>query len=251
MLASEEKIQYISCMGSGTYKVEISSIRSLTPDVHELALKIVDPPALEFQPGQAISINVPSSSADKPIRRYYSVSSPPSSSDRICLLFNQGERGVGSRFLRNHSVGQELEIEGPFGSFYLQDTPDRPLLFVATGTGIAPLRSMMATLLENGTTQPMTLLWGLRRECDVYFREEFEAWTVRYPQFSFMLTLSRAGPDWHGYKGRVTHYLNEMTHLERFAVYVCGGSKMVAEVTGLLRRRGVTFVYRERHHDEP
>ena len=108
---------------------------------------------------------------------------------------------------------------------------------------------MIASILENGKSQPVTLLWGLRRESDVYYVEEFESWTSRYSHFTFMLTLSQGGSRWAGRKGRVTHLLHEMKGLERYAVYVCGGRKMVAEVTTLLHQRGVTRIYRERHHE--
>ncbi|MGE0478523.1 MAG: FAD-binding oxidoreductase [Nitrospirales bacterium] len=232
-----------------SYRVKITSVRLLAPEVSELTLTVVDPPALTFQPGQAVAIAVPTSYSKTPIRRYYSLTSPPSSSNQICLLFDQGEQGIGSEFLRNQSVGQELVIQGPFGSFFLQDDPDRELLFVATGTGIAPIRSMIATMLENGKSQPITLLWGLRRESDVYFIEEFESWAAKYPYFSFILTLSQGDSQWSGHKGRVTDLLRDMKDLERFAVYVCGGRKMVAEVTDLLHQRGVTRIYRERHHE--
>ncbi len=232
-----------------SYRVKIASVRMLASEVSELTLTVVDPPVLTFHPGQAVAIAVPTSHSKAPIRRYYSLTSPPSSSNRVCLLFDRGEQGIGSEFLRNQSVGQELIIQGPFGSFCLQDDPDRELLFVATGTGIAPIRSMIASILENGKSQPITLLWGLRRESDIYYSEEFESWTAQYPHFTFMLTLSQGGSCWSGHKGRVTHLLQDMKDLERFAVYVCGGRKMVAEVTTLLHQRGVTRIYRERHHE--
>lgn len=234
-----------------SYKVKISSIRPLTAEVFELILQLVDPPNLQFQPGQAIAITVPSSSSSKfPVRRYYSLASPPSSLGTLCLLFKKGEQGIGSQFLRNHTVGEELVVEGPFGSFCLQEDPGRELLFVATGTGIAPIRSMLVALLERGTSQPCSLLWGLRRESDIYYLEEFERLAAQHPQFSFILTLSQGGRDWLGHKGRVTHFLERFSQVDRLAVYVCGSRRMVTEVIGLLRQRGVSRLYREHHHGE-
>lgn len=234
-----------------SYKATIASIRSLAPNVSELVLTLVDPPTLSFKAGQAVAISVPVSPSAPPLRRYYSLASPPSASHQVRLLLDQGEQGIVSEFLRNQPVGGELLLEGPFGSFCLEDHAQPAWLFVATGTGIAPFRAMIATLLEMGISQPITLLWGLRRECDVYYREELESWAVRYPQFSFILTLSQADHHWTGSKGRVTHILEGMDQVERCAVFVCGGRKMVAEVTALLHKRGVTHVYRERHHDVP
>lgn len=232
-----------------SYKAKIASIRLLAPEVFEIVLTLVDPPRLNFQPGQAVAISVPVSFSKMPIRRYYSLASPPSSSDEICLLCDQGEQGVGSQFLRKQSVGGELVFEGPFGSFCLQNNSKQDLLFVATGTGIAPIRSMIATLLETGMSQTITLLWGLRRECDMYYVEEFEAWATHHSNFSFILTLTKAESQWAGPRGRVTHVLKDMEHLDRVEAYVCGGKKMVMEVTALLHERGIHRVYHERHHD--
>ncbi len=250
-LARSGEIQYIAGMETRSYRVKIAGIRPLTAEVHELALKVMEPPSLTFRPGQSIAITIPSPSSHQAVRRYYSVSSPPSVRDHISLVFNGGEQGVGTQFLRNQVLGQELMVEGPFGSFYLQDDPDQKLLFVATGTGIAPIRSMIATVLENGRTQPMTLLWGLRCEADIYFLEELEAWSSRFPQFSYILTLSQPGTQWRGERGRVTRILETMENVDECAVYVCGGRKMVAEVIALLHQRGVSRIYRERFHDDP
>ncbi|MEZ4346245.1 MAG: FAD-binding oxidoreductase [Nitrospirales bacterium] len=232
-----------------TYKAKIESIRMLAPNISELVLTLLDPPVLRFQSGQAMAVTIPASFSEIPTRRYYSLVSPQSSARQICLLFDQGEQGVGSQFLRCQPVGAELILEGPFGTFGLQENFERDLLFVATGTGIAPIRSMIATLLENAMPRCITLLWGLRRECDVYYLDEFEAWASHYPQFSFVLTLTQAEAQWTGSRGRVTQVLEEMPHLEQFTAYVCGGRKMVKDVTALLYERGVVQVYRERHHD--
>jgi len=232
-----------------SYRAKIASIRLLAPEAFELVLTLVDPPRLNFQPGQAVAIPVPASFSKTPIRRYYSLASPPSSSAKISLLCDQGEQGIASQFLRNQSVGEELVFEGPFGSFCLRNNPKQDLLFVATGTGIAPIRSMITTLLENGLSQPITLVWGLRREWDLYFVEEFERWANRYANFSFILTLTKAESQWAGARGRVTQVLKGMEHLDRFTAYVCGGKNMVMEVTALLHERGVSHVYHERHHD--
>ena len=96
-------------MSGQSYRVKIASVRMLAPEVSELTLTVVDPPVLTFQPGQAVAIAVPTSHAKVPIRRYYSLTSPPSSSNRVCLLFDRGEQGIGSEFLRNQSVGQECD----------------------------------------------------------------------------------------------------------------------------------------------
>jgi CDP-4-dehydro-6-deoxyglucose reductase len=139
-------------------------------------------------------------------------------------------------------------MSGPYGSFTLQHDLDRELFFVGTGTGIAPLWSMMATLLAQQSSQPITLLWGLRCETDRYYLQELESWKTQYQNFSYVLTLSQPSSAWQGEIGRVTDLLQALSIVDHLAVYVCGNRMMVKEVTDLLNQKGDCLIYRERHH---
>lgn len=237
-------------MTSRRFRATVLRIRHLTKDVRELTLKLVDPPTLAFLPGQSIAVTVPDGTSGSSFVRYYSLASLPSSSHHLVVLFNAGDHGKGAAFLLEHSVGEELHFSGPFGSFHLHHDPGRDLLFVGTGTGIAPLWSMMATLFEQSYSQPMTLLWGLRSETDIYYWEELQRWADRHSNFSFILTLSQPGHNWKGKTGRVTQLLTEFPRVDHLAVYVCGNRKMVAEVAGILLTKGTCPIYRERHYED-
>ena len=232
------------------FRAKVLKIRHLTKDVRELTLELVDPPTLAFLPGQSIAVTIPGGGPGSSFVRYYSLASLPSSSHHLVLLFNAGDHGKGAAFLLERSVGEELHFSGPFGSFHLHDDPERDLLFIGTGTGIAPLWSMMASLLEQSCSKPMTLLWGLRSETDIYYLKELNRWADRHSNFSFILTLSQPGKNWGGKTGWVTHLLEEFPQVDHLAVYVCGNRKMVAEVAGLLRYKGACPIYRERHHED-
>jgi NAD(P)H-flavin reductase len=232
------------------FRAKVLSVRQLTHDVRELTLELVDTPTLDFLPGQSIALTIPDGSSGLSFLRYYSLTSLPSSCHQLVLLFNTGEQGKSAGYVLEHSVGRELECSGPHGSFHLHEDPERDLLFVGTGTGIAPLWSMLSSLFDQACSQTMTLLWGLRRESDIYYLEELQQWAQSYTNFSFVLTLSQPANNWAGKAGRVTHLLQEFTQVDHLAVYVCGNRKMVAEVTGLIHRKGMCPVYRERHHDE-
>ena len=237
-------------MASRQFRAKVLRIRHLTTDVRELTLELVDPPTLAFLPGQSIAVTIPDGGFGPSSLRYYSLASLPSSSHHPVLLLNAGDHGKGAAFLLKHSVGEELHFSGPFGSFHLQHDPERDLLFVGTGTGIAPLWSMIASLLEHSCSQPMTLLWGLRSEPDIYYLKELQWWADRHSNFSFILTLSQPGQNWRGKKGRVTHLLQEFPQVGHLAAYVCGNRKMVAEVSDLLRHKGACPIYRERHDED-
>jgi len=156
-------------MTARPFRAKVLSIRQLTRDIREMTLEMLEPSELSFQPGQSIAVTVPEQSSGSSLLRYYSLASPPHSSKHLVLLLNSHDRGKGSTFLLENEIGADLQISGPYGSFMLQQDPDRELLFVGTGTGIAPLWSMMATLLAELSSQPITLLWGLRRESYRYY----------------------------------------------------------------------------------
>lgn len=213
-----------------------------------MTLEMIEPSVLSFQPGQAIAVTVPDPSSGSSLLRYYSLASPPHSSKQLVLLLNSHDRGKGSTFLLENEIGASLEMSGPYGSFTLQHELDRELFFVGTGTGIAPLWSMMATLLAQPSSQPITLLWGLRCESDRYYLQELESWKTQYQNFSYVLTLSQPSSTWKGETGRVTDLLQALSIVDHLAVYVCGNRMMVKEVTDLLNKKGKCAIYRERHH---
>ncbi|MDF0645376.1 MAG: FAD-binding oxidoreductase [Nitrospira sp.] len=232
-----------------TYQAEVSRIRDLTHDVRELELVLREPPRLSFKAGQFISFDVPKHGLPHPVVRPYSIASPPSIDDRVTLVFNLVQRGPGSQYLYGLRTGDAVRFKGPAGSFYLREDAKRQMLCVATGTGIAPLRSMIATELERQSLQPVTLFWGLRYERDLYYREELEAWTSRFPRFSFVTCLSQPGPSWTGARGRVTELVKERVGSVRdLAGYLCGNGAMIKDVTALLQAKGLCPIYREKYY---
>ena len=236
-------------MTARPFRAKVQQIRHLTPDIREMTLEMVEPSSLSFQAGQAIAVSVPDEASGSNLHRYFSLASPPRSSTHLVLLLNSQDRGKGSTFLLAKEIGAEVEVFGPYGSFLIQYEPEKELLFVGTGTGVAPLWSMMATLLEQKTSQPIKLLWGLRGELDRYYLQELEAWATEHKNFSYVLTLSQPNENWKGKQGRVTDLLQDLTSVNNLAVYVCGNRAMVNEVHDILKKKGDCAIYRERHSE--
>lgn len=232
------------------FRAKIQQIRHLTSDIRELTLEMVEPSSLSFKAGQSIAVEIPDEASRSPLFRYFSLASIPRFSRHVVLLLNNQDRGKGSAFLLEHDIGAEVQISGPHGAFILQHEPDRELLFVGTGTGVAPLWSMLATLLEEKCSVPMKLLWGLRSESDRYYLEELDAWEAHYENFSYELALSQPSATWKGKKGRVTDLLQDLATVDHLAVYVCGNLAMVKEVSALLKGKGDCAIYRERHSEK-
>ncbi len=238
-------------MSIPTYTASVSRVRDLTHDVRELELVLIEPKDLSFKAGQFISFEVPKEGFPAPVVRPYSIASPPAQQGRVAIVFNLVANGPGSSYLFSLREGDHTTFKGPAGSFYLKDDTTRDLLFVATGTGIAPVRSMILTQLERGTSQALTLFWGLRSQRDLYYQEEFQSLAKQHPRFSFVTTLSQAEAGWTGAIGRVTTLVQDrITSVRNLAVYLCGNGSMIREVTALVQAQGLCPIYREKWYDE-
>ncbi|MBM4124148.1 MAG: hypothetical protein FJ246_04200 [Nitrospira sp.] len=232
------------------YRARVDRIRNLTHDVREIGFQLIDPPEILFKAGQFVSFEVPHPKFNKPVTRPYSIASPPSQRDRITLLLNLVTGGPGSTHLFSLKEGDDTQFKGPGGSFYLKDEGQRDLLFVATGTGIAPLRSMLDHLFDRGFSRNTTLYWGLRSQRDLYYQDVFEALAKRHPCFRFVTTLSQPEPGWTGATGRVTKLIEEQVpSATNLAVYLCGHSGMISEVSALIGKKGLCPIHKEKWYD--
>lgn len=234
-----------------TYRAEVCRIQDLTHDVREIELRLLDPLTITFKAGQFVSFEVPKEGQPRPVTRPYSIASPPRQDDRILLVLNLVQGGPGSSYLFSLREGERTSFKGPAGAFYLRDDGDRELLFVATGTGIAPMRSMILAQLHRQPDRPVTLFWGLRSQRDLYWQDELATLAAAYSRFTVVTTLSRPEPGWQGVTGRVTALLDEQVQsVANLAVYLCGGSAMITDVTARINAKGLCPIYREKYYDE-
>jgi ferredoxin-NADP reductase len=207
--------------------------------VHHFQFEVPDVDHLQFTPGQFVS--VVEHKGEKEITRAYSIASPRSG-NRFELCLNRVPNGLVSSWLFELKPGDVVDMHEPLGYFTLRH-PGRRAVFVATGTGIAPFRSMLLDHLPR--TQPdVTLLFGVRYEEGLLYREEFERLTREYPSFRFLPTITRPTAGWNGRTGRVQQHLDEALALHtpieisNVDVYICGLKEMVDDVRKDLKQRG-------------
>ena len=214
--------------------------------VRVITLALIEPREIRFHAGQFVSFEVPKAGLPFPLTRPYSIASPPSNLGAIELILNLVPGGPGSTFLFSLQKGDPVRFRGPAGTFVLREYLDRRLLFVATGTGIAPIRSMIHARLPSPT--PVTLIWGLRNERDLHYEDELAGLAAQYPEFSYTITLSQPSPAWAGTIGRVQSAVEAYTTtVDDLAVYVCGSRAMIESVTALIRARGICPIHREQY----
>lgn len=233
------------------FTAEVSRIQDLTHDVRALELRVQEPAGITFKAGQFVSFEVPKEGQPRLVTRPYSIASSPEQRDRILLVLNLVQGGPGSSYLFSLREGDRTSFKGPAGAFYLRDDETKDLLFVATGTGIAPIRSMILAQLQRAPDRPVTLFWGLRSQRDLYWQDELDALAAAHPRFTAVTTLSRPEPGWPGVHGRVTTLVEgRIASVTNLAVYLCGGSGMIKEVTARLHAKGLCPIYREKYYDE-
>ena len=239
-------------MSFRVFRAKVSRVTDLTHDVRELDLDLVSPSEITFTAGQFISFEIWPVGGSLPVTRPYSIASPPRQSRRITLLFNRVPGGPGSGFLYGLRRGDEVQFKGVAGMFYLRNDPGRDVLFIATGTGIAPIRSMLLELLDRAPARAATLFWGVRSERDLYYQDELHALAKAHASFSFEMTLSRPTGAWRRATGRVTRLVEErISTVSDLSAYVCGNARMITDVIAILNTRGLCPIYREKYYDDP
>jgi len=185
------------------------------------------------------------------ITRAYSIASPPRGDNRFALCLNRIQDGSMSNHLCDMPAGQEISCQGPFGGFILHP-PMRDTIFIATGTGIAPLRSMLQWLFssnpesdDGGPGRPpynghqLWLVFGNRTEKGIYYHDEFLRLAEQHTNFHYLPTLSCGSPIWTGLRGYVQDHVPAVVRGRTdMHAYVCGLEKMVKANRELLRSLG-------------
>lgn len=212
----------------------ISDLRRLAPDVMRVVLRLPPASSLEFLPGQFIDVIGPQG-----LRRSYSLARADFGQCQVELHVRSVDKGAMSHYWFDQAkIGDLLRLEGPLGTFFLRDVGGLDLVFLATGTGIAPIKAMLESLpfaAPSERPRSVTLLWGGRVSEDLYLNGHDLA-----PGGRFIPVLSRAPALWSGARGHVqTVYLSEHPNLGNVAVYACGSEAMVRSARSALLRAGL------------
>ncbi len=193
------------------------------PDVTILTLRFPIGLRAPFKAGQYLQVVMEDGD-----RRNFSMANAARENDGAELHIRHVPDGKFSiETLSKLSAGDPLQVELPFGDFYLR-TSARPVVLLASGTGFAPIRSIIATAIHAGNTRPMHLYWGARKPEDIYLAEMPARWADRLPWFSFTPVLSEPPSSWTGRTGLVHNaVLEDYRSLSETEVYTCGNPLMV------------------------
>ncbi|EIZ79645.1 benzoate dioxygenase, ferredoxin reductase component [Novosphingobium sp. Rr 2-17] len=213
---------------------EVASVEFVSDSTIILKLRVDDPAALGFLPGQYVNLAVPGTGQ----HRAYSFSSKPGAAEASFLIRNI-PGGLMSGWLASAaSPGTRMRFVGPQGSFFLRAV-DRPTILLAGGTGLAPILSMLEVLADAGTNQPVHLIYGVTKDGDMVEMDRIAALAARLPTMTWAACVADPASA-HPLKGYVTEHLSD-EHLNAgdCDIYLCGPPPMVEAVRVFLRERGV------------
>jgi 2Fe-2S type ferredoxin len=202
---------------------KVYKVSRVSADVSVLQLRFPAGTRVKFKAGQYLQVLLADGA-----RRSYSMANPPHQSDGALLHIRHVADGRFSQYLESGiAAGDPITLEMPFGDFYLRDS-DKPLVFVASGTGFAPVKSILEDLFKKGKpTRAITLYWGGRKAEDLYQSELPAKWAQQYPGFTFIPVLSEEdnGRDRTGYVHQAV--LEDFASLAEHEVYACGVPAMI------------------------
>lgn len=216
-------------VAKSVFKGKLHQLNILSESTIHFGVKVDNPDALVFLPGQYVNISIP----DTNETRSYSFSSMPSTKEAEFVVRNI-PNGKMSTFLSDIAqIGQEIDFEGPFGSFYLRPIV-RPTLFLAGGTGIAPFLSMLKSLEVSGAHHPINMVYGVTNDADLIEIEKLEEVKKNHAWFDYC-TCVASDDSSHERKGYVTSHVEaEWLNDGDVDVYLCGPLAMVDAVSNWL-----------------
>jgi CDP-4-dehydro-6-deoxyglucose reductase, E3 len=183
---------------------------------------------IRYYAGQYINIVLPDGQ-----QRSFSFATAPHESERIELQIRRIPGGLfTTHVFEQMKVGDTIRFEGPLGSFFLREDSDKPIIFVAGGTGFAPIKGIIEHALHHhiDATRPIVLYWGVRAKRDLYLPDLPGRWQQEAKNFTFIPVLSEPAPEdqWPGRTGLVHQaVLDDFADLSGYQLYVCGGPAMV------------------------
>ena len=225
-----EDLGKLAAIKTQTLPSRIDSIQHLAEDVMQVFLRLPPKNTFAFLSGQYIDV------IQGNFRRSYSIANSQQLSEKIELHIREVENGEMSRYWFNEAKQNDLlRFEGPFGTFCLREKPQQHLVFLATGTGIAPVKAILEDLNIQGDSRQIHLYWGGRHPQDIYWTPEFANIRV-----NFHPTLSRAQQSWTGRRGYIQDVLlADKIDLSNAVVYACGSDQMIHSAQTLLTSNGL------------
>lgn len=230
MVVESTEVRLASDIQIRKLPARVQSIVHAAPDVAILKLQLPATEQFRYYAGQYIELILKEGR-----RRSYSMAAAPHVGNPLELhirhmpggYFTDHVFGAGATQMKEREI---LRIEGPFGSFFLREDSERPIVLLASGTGFAPIKAIVEHMIHKQITRPVVLYWGARRPRDLYMNDLAASWADALPGFTYVPVVSDALPEdgWSGRTGFVHEaVLSDFADLSGHEVYACGAPAMV------------------------
>jgi len=230
MVIESREVRLASDIQIRKLPARVTQIRQAAPDVAILTLQLPSSETFRYYAGQYVELILKEGK-----RRAYSMANPPDQTASIELhvrhmpggLFTDHVFGAGATAMKEREI---LRFEGPFGSFFLQEDSAKPIVFLASGTGFAPIKAIIESMIEKNVQRPAVLYWGGRRPQDLYLHELAQSWASVLPGFRYIPVVSDALAQdaWQGRTGFVHQaVMTDFPDLTDYEVYACGAPIVV------------------------
>lgn len=218
--------------------VRVQKMEKLSHDVMAMYLKLPSNERMQFMAGQYVDFMLKDGK-----RRAFSLANAPHSDDLLELHLRLIPGGKFTEYVFQEMPEKAImRMEGPLGSFYLREDSDKPIIFIAGGTGFAPIKGIIEHMLHHKMQRPITFYWGARSLQDLYLPELPKQWTSEYSNFTYIPVLSEplAQDEWRGRTGLVHEaVLADHADLSGYQVYCCGNPQMVEAAHLAFQERGM------------
>lgn len=226
------------------FDATVEEIVDLTSVIKLIRIKLPEGEEVNFKAGQYVQLKAPLYEGnDEEVYRAYSIASSPSDKTHIELVIGYVPEGVATTYVHHHlNVGDDVNINGPYGDFYYQDN-DREMILVAVGTGVAPILSILNHMKENNVQRKAIFYFGAKTPEDLFMLDYFKELEETLYDFKFVPCLSRTSEEhnWEGFKGRVNNAIDEyITDPDNKEAYLCGNEPMINSVVESLTKKGVS-----------
>lgn len=221
---------------------KVTGKKPLTHDITGLTISLVNPDSIDFTAGQYMQLTSEEYKGRESVMRAYSLSSPPSEKNEIGLIIRKVPEGICTTWVFDHmKEGQEITLTGPHGDFSLSDTKS-PMVFIAGGSGMAPIWSMLKHLRENGNERKATYFFGAATQKDLFYTEELSKLETQMNNFKFIPALSNEPEDsnWEGERGLITDVVRKhLPDTTEYEGYLCGSPGMLDACIKVLTEGGM------------
>jgi len=225
------------------YSGRVVSKKMVTHDIVHLRIALDKPGEMDFVAGQYAQLESREYDGHASVMRAFSICSLPVDKRHVEFLVRRVPNGICTGWVFDHLLeGDELRLNGPFGNFYLRPT-DAPVLFIAGGSGMAPVWSMLRTMRDAGCKRPIRYVFGALTQADLFFVQELQELEREMNDFRFIPALSNEPEEggWKGERGFITDVVGRnIPDASRHEAYLCGSPGMINACIKVLRKAGIS-----------